>query len=73
MSSCGSPAEPRSRLVAELQQQEQAERYELNDDHSDERGAESGAVRAIAGGLFGHIVVSFEEWVGTEGPLDRSG
>jgi hypothetical protein len=48
-------------LVSELQKQEQAERDDLNDDHSNERGAESGSVGVIAGDLFQHRVGGFEE------------
>ena len=55
--------ECRSWLVSELQKQEQAERDGLNDDHSNERGAESGSVGVIAGDVFRHRVVGFKEWV----------
>ena len=54
------PVERRSRLVAKLQEQEQAERDGLNDDHSDERGAESGGVGAIVGDLVRHRATGFE-------------
>ena len=56
--------EHRSWLVAELHQQEQAERNDLNDDHSEQRGAESGPGGAIAGDLFGHRGAGFEDKVG---------
>jgi hypothetical protein len=48
-------------LVSELHKQEQAERDNLNDDHSNERGAESGVVGVITGDLFRHRVVGLEE------------
>jgi hypothetical protein len=56
--------EHRSWLIAELHQQEQAERDDLNDDHSEERGAESGPFGAIAGDLIEHRGVGFEDEVG---------
>jgi hypothetical protein len=56
--------EHRSWLVAELHQQEQAERDDLNDDHSEERGAKSGPFGAIAGDLFEHRGGGFEGKVG---------
>ena len=53
--------ERRSWLVSELHKQEQAERDNLNDDHSNKGGAESGAVGVNAGDLFRHRVVGFKE------------
>jgi hypothetical protein len=53
--------ERRSWLVSELHKQEHAERDSLNDDHSNERGAESGAIGVVAGDLFRHSVVEFKE------------
>lgn len=53
--------EHRSWLVAELHQQEQAERDDLNDDHSEKRGAESRAFGAFAGDLFGHCGAGLKE------------
>ena len=55
--------ERRSYLVAELQKQEQSERDDLNDDHSNERSTESGAVGAIVGDLLRHRVVGFKGYV----------